>query len=108
MRLILPAASPYQSPAQPNLALVKAIARGFDWYEKLISGKVKSLQSLAVQIKVSKRYVSRVVRCALLAPDIVDMILEGRQPPDLTLDKLFYDLPMDWVEQRRIMGITKY
>lgn len=106
VRLILPGVSPYQTLAQPNLALVKAIARGYSWYEKLISGEVISLQSLAADTGVNKRYVSRVVRCALLAPDIVDMILEGRQPSELTLNKMFDHLPVNWAEQRRVLGIS--
>lgn len=78
----------------------------YSWYEKLVSGEVRSLQSLAAEARVNKRYVSRVVRSALLAPDIVDMILEGLQPPELTLDRLFDHLPMDWAEQRRVLGIA--
>ena len=95
MRLILPGASPYQPASQPNLALVKAIARDYNWYEKLVSGEVPSLQSLAAEAGVNKRYVSRVARCVLLAPDIVDMILVGRPAPELTLEKLFDHIPMD-------------
>jgi len=71
----------------------------------LASGEVTSLNTLAGKVGANKRYVSRVVRCGLLAPDLVEMILEGRQPPDRSVEKLFDHLPMDWVEQRRLFGI---
>jgi len=106
MKLILPASSPHQRPVQFNAPLIKAIAHGYRWYESLTSGKVDSLQSLALEAGVNRRYISRIIRCVLLAPDIVDLILEGRQPPSLTLDKLSNRLPMEWTEQRRFLGIT--
>jgi len=107
LRLILPGASNDQRSVQFNVPLIKAIARGQSWYEKLASGEVDSLKSLAIEDGIDRRYISRTVRCALLAPDIVNLIVEGRQPPDLTLDKLSSDhLPMDWAEQRRFLGIS--
>jgi hypothetical protein len=48
------------------------------------------------------------VRCALLAQDIVELILAGRQPPALTLNRLFGEIPMDWAEQRRMFGISEF
>jgi hypothetical protein len=83
-------------------ALVKAVARGYCWYEKLVSGNGSSVRSLARELGMNKRYVARIVRCALLAPDIVEKILEGRQSPQLTLDRLFDQVPPSWAEQRKL------
>ena len=105
MRLILSGAENKGAPARLDVALIKAIARGYSWYERLISGKTVSVEALAAEVGFNKRYVNRVIRCALLAPDIVERILAGRQPPELTLNRLFRDIPMDWAEQRRVFGI---
>ncbi len=106
MRLILPGAPEQGAPARQDVALIKAIARGYGWYERLISGKTVSVKALAAEVGFNKSYVNRVIRCALLAPDIVERILEGRQPPELTLNRLLSDIPMDWAEQRRVFGIS--
>ena len=108
MRLILPGAPQKETPARLDPALIKAIARGYSWYEKLVSGKTVSVEALAAEVGLNKRYVNRVIRCALLAPDIMELILEGRQPPELTLNRLFNDIPMDWAEQRRVFGIRAH
>jgi hypothetical protein len=42
---------------------------------------------------------SRIIRCAFLAPEIVEAVLEGREPAELTLDKLLDNLPLEWTEQ---------
>ena len=101
---MIPGKSPHAT-ARPDAALIKAVARGYGWYEKLASGQVASLIALAKQVGVNKRYVSRVVRASLLAPDIVETILEGQQPPEITVEHLFDHLPMDWAEQRRMFGL---
>ncbi|MGA9851719.1 MAG: recombinase family protein [Gammaproteobacteria bacterium] len=104
VRLIVPTGSAEYLSAHPNAALMKAIARAHDWYEMLLTGEAKSLRGLARQIGTHERYVSRIVRCVFLAPDVVAVILAGRQPPDLTLDKLLENLPTDWAEQRRVLN----
>ena len=53
---------------------------------------------------ISERYAGRICECAFLAPDIVEAILEGRQPRDLTFEKLTNGLPMVWSEQRKLLG----
>ena len=52
------------------------------------------------------RYVSKVLQCAFIAPDIVEAIVEGRQPPDLTFKRLSNHLPMSWMEQRKQLGFA--
>jgi len=55
---------------------------------------------------MNHRYVDKVLRCAFLAPDIVEAILDGRQPPDLSFAKLISNLPLDWAQQREQFGFS--
>ena len=90
----------------PVLSLVKAIARARDWYERIIRGELRYPRSIAKLIGLDERYVRRIFRCAFLAPDIVDAILEGRQPPSLTVNDLVSGLPSDWVTQRQLLDFS--
>jgi hypothetical protein len=58
--------------------------------------------------KEALTYLSRLVPLALLAPDITETILEGRQPVDLSTERLFslMPLPLSWVEQRYVLGFS--
>jgi DNA-directed RNA polymerase specialized sigma24 family protein len=103
MRLIVPGESGGERQARPNVALIKAVARAYTWHERLLSGEKTSLQAIAQEHGVMPRYVRRILRCAFLAPDLVEAILQGRQPPELTLFQLCA-LPFDWSEQRKEFG----
>ncbi len=107
IRLVIPPGDENAPPAQIDDALVKAIARGHVWCERLISGEADSLQSIAKELSVHQRYIGRILRTAFLAPDIVDAILEGRQPPLLTVEKLRLGVPALWTEQRKFYGFTQ-
>jgi hypothetical protein len=61
---------------------------------------------LAREAGLTERYVSKVFRCAFLAPDIVEAILAGRQPQDLNFDKLCQNVPLSWAEQREQLGFS--
>jgi site-specific DNA recombinase len=89
---------------QPKTSLIKAIARAHGWYEKLLQGEATDVRSLARQAGLTERYVGKVFSCAFLASDIVESILEGRQPADLNFDKLCQHIPSDWAEQRARFG----
>jgi site-specific DNA recombinase len=99
-RLVLPPDSPGQR-LQPASSLLKAIARGRQWHEWIMAGRVSSQRAIAQKVALSERYVGRVLECAFLAPDIVESILGGRQPSNLTFEKLTRGLPLNWAEQRR-------
>jgi len=105
LRVIVPDSHGKDDKARPNPAMIKAIARAHNWHERLVSGEAKSIRSIAMEIGVHERYVSHILRCAFLAPDIVDVILEGHQPMDMMLEKLLDSLPMKWDEQRRTFQI---
>ncbi|MFQ5765957.1 MAG: hypothetical protein ACE5GT_13625, partial [Rhodospirillales bacterium] len=90
--------------ADPSLA--KLIVKGHVFREKLIKGGGASLSDIAQRAGVTRSYFTRLVRLTFLAPDITRAILEGRQPPTLTAAKLkeASRLPLDWREQRQILG----
>jgi hypothetical protein len=81
-------------------ALVKAVARAHRWQRMLESGEFSSMTELAEAEKVNRSYVCRVLRLTLLAPDIVEAILVGRQGPKVTLARVLEPFPMDWEKQR--------
>jgi hypothetical protein len=81
-------------------AMVKAIARAFRWREMLESGARATIREIATAEKINETYIGRVLRLTLLAPDIVEAILNGRQPTGLQLDALMRPFPVGWKAQR--------
>ena len=81
-------------------ATVKALARAFRWRKMLDTGVHATLEDLARAKGVASTYVSRVLRLTLLAPEIVEAILDGRQPMGLRLDDLLDAFPLEWKRQR--------
>ena len=79
--------------------LVKALARAFRWRRMLESGVVSTVGEIAVREKINKSYVSRVLRLTLLAPEIVEAILDGRQSEGMTLPGLMEPFPVKWEAQ---------
>jgi hypothetical protein len=80
-------------------AMVKAIARAFRWRRLIESGGYASVAELAAAEKINQSYVCRILRLTLLAPGIVDAILDGRQPAGLMLVNLMQSFPVSWQEQ---------
>ena len=105
IRLVVPGESGGERRAMPNVGLIKAVARAHVWYERLLSGEATSLRAIAREHGVTPRYVGRLLRCAFLAPEIVDAILQGQQPPQLTLARLCTNLPLDWARQPEALGL---
>ncbi|WP_149539270.1 hypothetical protein [Siccirubricoccus phaeus] len=93
-----PGATPARTRADP--ALVKALARAHRWKRLLESGRFASLGELAATEKIDRSYLGKMLRLTLLAPDIVEAILDRRQPIDLMLPALIEHLPSSWSEQR--------
>src|SRR5208337_5571544 len=81
-----------KSSPQTDPALLKMIARAHCWFEDLISGRSASMVEIGKREKVGKRYVSRIIRLAFLAPEIVEQIVNGCQPPDFTAESLLKSL----------------
>ena len=80
--------------------LVKAIARAFRWQAMLDNGTYACIEDIARAERINGSFVSRVIRLALLAPDIVELILAGKQPASLTLKGLMAPFPVEWERQR--------
>lgn len=92
----------HPSPAAAiDNAMVKAIARAFRWQKLLDNGSYGCLDEIARAERIGPSFISRVIRIAALAPDIVDAILDGKQPAHLTLKDLMSPFPAAWVDQRR-------
>jgi len=104
MKLVFPPDHPREAPSHPASSLLKAVARGRQWYEWIVAGEVSGRRSIAEKLGLDERYVGRVLECAFLAPEIVEAILDGRQPPDLTFKKLTHGLPPSWIDQSRQLG----
>jgi hypothetical protein len=83
-----------------DITLVKAVARAFRWRRMLEIGRFATINELAAAEKINSSYVSRVLRLTLLAPHIVEAILDGRQPEGMTLPSLMQPFPVDWGQQR--------
>jgi site-specific DNA recombinase len=105
-KLIIAERTPLTVHSRTQHALQSALAKALEWNQKLIDGKVESMAALAKQEGVTQRYIAHVIKLAFLAPDIMNAILKGRVPHDLTLTRLKKDLPLDWAQQRKIFGIT--
>jgi hypothetical protein len=81
-------------------AMVKALARAFRWSHMLETSTCSTITEIAEQEQINEAYVSRVLRLTLLAPDIVEAILEGRQMPAITLTGIMQRFSVLWKDQR--------
>jgi hypothetical protein len=88
------------SKPQPDGTLVKALARAWRWQRQLDEGVYSSVTEISEAESIGKSYVSRILRLALLAPGIVEEILDGHADHPLMLEQLERPLPASWVEQR--------
>jgi AraC-like DNA-binding protein len=106
-QVIVPGGAESGTPAQPrtNVPLALTIARAHRWRELLEQGRYGSIRSLARELGVDNSYVARLFRLSLLAPDLVEAILEGTEPSGLSLEKLFR-APMEWESQRQKLAIS--
>ena len=95
-------------PSKPRRddTLIKAIARARRWQRMLESGKVPSTRQLAEKEKINASYLARILRLTLLAPDIVEAVLDGRQPKGLLLADLMKTFPVEWDKQRTLFGFS--
>lgn len=84
--------------------MIKSIARAFRWQRLLENGTYTCLDDIARSEKIGASFVSRYHRLVLLAPDIVEAILDGRQPAQLTLKDLMVPFPVEWERQRSLFN----
>ncbi|MFM8747237.1 MAG: hypothetical protein ACKOED_11310 [Aestuariivirga sp.] len=97
--------TPYGTPASPptrsrrDSALLKALARGFRWKKMLQEGNDQTLEEIANAANIKPSYVSRLLRITLLAPELVEAVLAGRQPPGLSMARAMQPFPLEWSQQ---------
>jgi hypothetical protein len=92
--------------AAPQEPLVLALAQAHRWQELLRSGRYETAGDLAKHLRVSREFVTRTMSLNYLAPDIVQAILDGREPSGLSMGKLAGSLPLLWNEQRARLGFA--
>jgi hypothetical protein len=89
-------------PRRVDSAMVKAIARAFRWREMLENGTYATIAEIAAAESINESYVGRLLRLTLLAPDLVEKILCGRQHAKMTLTTLMQPFPVDWKAQQSV------
>ena len=92
-----------------DLPMIKMLGKAFYWQRLLDEGRYPTANDLARSLKLEPGWVAEVLRLTTLAPDIIESVLEGRQPRDLNLHTLRGrrdQLPRDWQEQRKALGFA--
>ena len=99
------AASPVPIRTRADPALVKALARAHRWKRLLDEGRYSSISEMAAAERLDRGYLGRVLQLTLLAPDIVEAILDGRQQDGAAPPKLMGLIPSAWDEQHAAFGL---
>jgi hypothetical protein len=107
IRMVIDGADPFAA-AKPDARLIKLLLRACRFNATLAHGEGVLFAALAEREGVSRSYFTRLVRLSYLAPDITQAILDGRQPRDLTAEKLLAHsrLPLAWHDQRTVLGFA--
>ena len=107
IRMLIDGTDPFAT-AKPDARLIKLLIRARRFNATLVGSDGVPFAALAKREGVSRSYFTRLVRLSYLAPDITQAILDGRQPRDLTADKLLAHsrLPLAWHEQRTVLGFA--
>ena len=87
--------------------LINALVRAHRWRRRIESGRAKSITDLAEHEGVTVAYVCRLLPLTCLAPDLVEAILDGRQPKGLRLAEMLGNGPVVWREQRESFGLAQ-
>ena len=99
--IVTPDGASWAPRLQVDNAMVKALSRAFRWQLMLDEDVCGTVAELAQREKVTKSFMSRVLRLTLLAPDIVQAILDGKQPEEMRLVDLLEGFPVEWDGQMR-------
>jgi site-specific DNA recombinase len=93
------------SPRRANHALIFAIARAKSWMRDLRGGKYTDTKEIARRFRLSDAHVRRILRLGYLAPDLIEAIVDGRQPRSMTVKRLLKGIPSSWADQRAAFRI---
>jgi hypothetical protein len=95
-----------QTSAEPDVNLVKVLARAHEWFGRIARGEASGLSDIARAERLSRTYVTSFIYVAFLAPDVTRAILEGRQATTLTAKRLVSsatEIPLLWAHQARLV-----
>ncbi len=96
-------------PTRADPALVKALARALRYQKLLDEGRYASISEMAAAERIERGYLGSLLRLTLLAPEIVQAVLDGRQPDGVTLPRLLEPFPAEWVLQsNELAALRKY
>ena len=96
---------PAQTTTRADPTLLKALARAF-WYQRMLdAGKYTTIGEMAAAEKLDRGYLGRLLQLTLLAPDIVEAIVDGRQAEGVTLPGLLENVPIGWAAQRQTLDL---
>ena len=90
-------------PPRPDGTALRALGRAWRWHRLLEAGAHPSIKALARAEGVHHAYVGKLLRLTLLAPDVIEAVLDGRLPKGVKLEDLVRPLPASWAEQRRVL-----
>lgn len=93
--------------ARFDRTLINTLARAYRWKKLYETGGFPSIDAFCNKHRLNKSYAARIMRLNLLAPDIREAILEGRQPKTLQLAQMLAPFPIDWREQRSCFGFAE-
>ncbi|MBF0311628.1 MAG: hypothetical protein HQL56_19120 [Magnetococcales bacterium] len=93
-----------ETPPPRDDTLARLVAKAHKWQRLLEGGKVASIRAIAEQERIDESYVAKVLRLTLLAPDIIETILDDCQPDVMTWRELARPFPVEWPKQREVWG----
>jgi len=92
-----------------DISMIRALGKAFYWQKLLDRGEFATIRDLSRSMKLEQGWVAEVLRMTMLAPDIIEAVLDGKQPRHLNLQTLrgrHDPLPRDWQEQRKLFGFA--
>jgi hypothetical protein len=97
-------AAPHQQQANRE-RLIKAIVKARAWLDDLSTGRIVSVDGIAMREGKSARNIRMMIQLAFLDPSIIEAVVEGRLPATIGATEIVRDLPMAWTEQRAVLGV---
>ncbi len=91
-------------PAERDETMIQAVAKAWKWRRMLDRKEALNLSEIAAKEKIGETYAGRILELSLLSPEIVEAILDGRQPVGLSLREFAKGIPLAWEEQRERCG----
>ena len=103
--VVAPDGAPWSPPrARIDSTLIKALARAHWWKKMLDDGRYGSVTELAAGEKLDREYLGKILMLTLLAPDVVEAIMDGRQPAELGVHVLREGFPVEWGVQKAALA----